>query len=64
MIGAGYFYNFSKTNAVKVVYNQADNDPAAACMGRMTAAAASHSLPATTAGNSPKGYQVQFSSSF
>ena len=64
MYGAGYFYNFSKTNAVKVVYNQVDNDPAATCMGRMTAAAASHGLPGTAAGNSGTGYQVQFSSSF
>jgi predicted porin len=29
MYGAGYFYNLSKTNAVKVIYNQADNDAAA-----------------------------------
>jgi len=68
MIGAGYFYNFSKTNAVKVVYNKVDNDANSACMGRMSGSAtggtASHNLPVTTNGNSPVGYQVQFSSSF
>jgi hypothetical protein len=64
MIGAGYFYNLSKTNAVKVVYNTIDNDPAASCMGRMSGANASHALTNTTAGNGPSGFQVQMSSSF
>jgi len=69
MIGAGYFYNFSKTNAVKVVYNTIDNGAAATCYGRMggasaTGGSASHNLPAPAAGQGPSGYQVQFSSSF
>jgi predicted porin len=71
MIGAGYFYNFSKTNAVKVVYNVIDNGANAICYGRMggvtgtsATGGASHSLPEPTAGNGPSGYQVQFSSSF
>jgi len=64
MMGAGYFYNFSKTNAVKVVYNTIDNGVAASCMGRMAGTVQSHSLPNTTAGNSPSGFQVQMSSSF
>jgi len=72
MIGAGYFYNFSKTNAVKVVYNAIDNGANAACMGRMggdstaptTGGVQSHGLPDSTAGNSASGFQVQMSSSF
>jgi hypothetical protein len=64
MIGAGYFYNFSKTNAVKVVYNQVSNDLNSSCMGRMTGSAASHSLPGSAADSDPTGFQVQMSSSF
>jgi predicted porin len=64
MIGAGYFYNFSKTNAVKVVYNQIDNGVAASCMGRMTGAVQSHALPNTANGNTASGFQVMMSSSF
>lgn len=64
MMGAGYFYNFSKTNAVKVIYNQADNDANASCMGRMVGSSSSHTLTNTTAGNSPTGFQVMMTSSF
>jgi len=64
MIGAGYFYNLSKTQAVKVVYNQIENDSLSNCMGRMSASSASHALTSTANGNSATGFQVQMSSSF
>jgi predicted porin len=65
MIAAGYFYNFSKATALKVVYNMIDNDTNATCFGRMGATTASvQGLPNPTAGKDPSGLQVQISSSF
>jgi Gram-negative porin len=64
MYGAGYFYNFSKTQAVKVLYNATDNDTNAACMGRLSGGNSSHSLPNTVAGNNASGFQVMMTSSF
>jgi predicted porin len=64
MYGAGYFYNLSKTQAVKLVYNKADNDLNRDCMGRMSGGNSSHSLQDTTDGNSPSGFQVMMTSSF
>ena len=64
MMALGYFYNFSKSTALKVVYATIDNDANSAQMGRMSSGAASHSLPATAAGKDPSGLQVQISTSF
>ncbi len=67
-IALGYFYNFSKATAMKVVYNMIDNDgdntKGANCFGRMAGSAASHSLPAPANGKDPSGLQVQLSTAF
>jgi predicted porin len=63
-IAAGYFYNFSKNTALKVVYNMIDNDANATCSGRMIGSASVQGLPNPTAGKDPSGLQAQISTAF
>ena len=63
MIGVGYFYHFSKTTDLNLVYNTISNDSAATCGGRMFSAA-SNALTGPTAGKNPSGLQAQLSMSF
>jgi predicted porin len=64
MIGVGYFYHFSKTTDLNLVYNTISNDSLATCAGRMIGSASVANLANPAAGKNPSGLQGQLSMSF